>query len=71
MTENVELKDVLGTMMQMVQYYTNHMNYEMLRILHETNHCSEFVQVCMICKQEETERLNAEVAEVVEENANE
>ena len=53
--DKVTVEEVTVAIMQMVQYYTNHINYEMLRILHEGGHCGQFVNMCMICKQEEQE----------------
>ena len=47
------IEEVLVTMMQMVQYYTNHINYEMLRLLHEGGHCGRYVDMCLLCKHEE------------------
>ena len=51
--EVVSIEEVTVALMQMVQYYTNHINYEMLRILHESGYCEQFVNMCLICKQEE------------------
>ncbi len=43
--------------MQMVQYYLNHINYEMLRILCDTGYCNQYVNMCVICKQKEQELM--------------
>ena len=51
--EENKIEQLMGNVMQMVQYYLNHINYEMLRMLHEGGLCAQYTQMCMICKQEE------------------
>ena len=52
-----EIGEVLATVMQMVQYYLNHINYEMLRILCDTGYCNQYVNMCVICKQKEQAQM--------------
>ena len=57
MSEETEasIEEVMVKMMQMVQYFTNHINYEMLNILHTEGYCGKYVDMCLLCKHEEQE----------------
>ena len=57
--EVVSIEEVTVALMQMVQYYTNHINFEMLNLLHSEGYCNQFVQMCLLCKQEEQAALDA------------
>ena len=56
-TENIKepIEAVLGTVLQMIQYMQNVINIEAATILHKTGWCSEYIDECPICKQEEME----------------
>ena len=58
--EKLEIEQVLVTIMQMVQYYTNHINYEMLRILCDNELCSKYVDMCLLCKAKEQAAIEAQ-----------
>ena len=58
--EKVAIDEVTVAIMQMVQHFTNHINYEMLRILCDTGYCKDFVNMCMICKEKERVALEAQ-----------
>ena len=51
--ERTELNIVLGTVLQMMQHFTNMMNQEALKILHNAKYCQDYVDVCPICLGEE------------------
>ena len=58
-TEKKTIEEILVNVMKMVQYYTNHINFEMLNLLHSEGYCNQFVQMCLLCKQEEQAALDA------------
>jgi hypothetical protein len=51
--ERPELSIVLGTILQMMQHFTNVINQEALKILHNAKYCGDYVDVCPICLGEE------------------
>jgi len=50
--KRIEMPQVLNEVMLMVQHYTNHINYEMLKILHMTGYCNDYTKDCHFCNEE-------------------
>ena len=57
--EKLGIEEVMVTIMQMVQYYTNHINYEMLRILCDNELCGKYVDMCLLCNAKEQAAIEA------------
>lgn len=59
MTEEIEKKpieQVLGTILQMQQYYQQIVNMETAKILHDNGWCKEYIDKCPICEQEKEQK---------------
>tara|TARA_B100002052_G_C15425682_1_gene394789 strand:- start:93 stop:311 length:219 start_codon:yes stop_codon:yes gene_type:complete len=58
--DKTDIKQVLGTVLQMIQYMQQVTSIEAARILHDNGWCKEYIDDCPICKEEELKKKEQE-----------